>query len=351
MKVDASQLQAQLNRARQSGQLPACYVVSTDEALLSIESADAIRAAAQHSGITGRAVFTMERGTDLPGLIGAFSGGSLFGDRQLVEIRIPTGKLLKDAAAAILRICEWLKTGQSDAMALLTLPRMNATQLKSDWVKALMDCSVWVSASTIDSRSLPRWIEDRSAALGLRLEKGCSLWLAEHVEGNLIAARQELEKLVLLADGQAVNLALLQSSVANVARYNVFDLGLTLLTGKADALLRMLDGLQAEGEAPHLVLWAIAEEVRNLQTLRRHLNSGARLQDALQKARIWGPKADIIDKALTRLPADRLHALTARVAQADRAVKGLLREDPWHLLRALALDIAGLPSQHALETT
>lgn len=350
MKVDASQLPAQLKRAMQSGGLPACYTISTDEPLLSIESADAIRSAAKQSGVSGRDVFTMERGTDLASLSAAFSGGSLFGDRKLVEIRIPTGKLLKEAAATLVRICEWLSTGQCDAMALVLLPRMNGTQMKADWVKALMDTGVWVSAAAIDGRALPRWIEDRSSSLGLKLEKGCGQWLAEHVEGNLIAARQELEKLVLLAEGKPVSMALLQSSVANVARYNVFELGLALHAGRSDALLRMLDGLQAEGEAPHLVLWAIGEEVRNLQALRRLMASGLRLSEALQKARIWGPKADIIDKSLARLPDARLQALTLRVAEADRAIKGLLREDPWHLLRALALDIAGLPTPYALET-
>ncbi len=349
MKVDAAQLNAQLKRAQQSGQLPACYTISSDEPLLSIEAADAIRQAALQSGISAREVFTMERGTDLAALTGAFAGGSLFGDRTLVEIRIPTGKLAKDATVTLLRICDWLKTGQTDAMAMVMLPRLNAKSMQADWVQALMGAGVWVNAPVIEARGLPRWIEDRSASLGLRLEKGCAQWLADHVEGNLIAARQELEKLVLLADGQPVTLALAQSCVANVARYNVFDLGLAMLGGQTDAVLRMLDGLQAEGEAPTLVLWTISEEIRNLHNLQTQLNKGVRLSEALKLCRLWGPKADIIDKARARLSGDRLVNLTHRAAHADRAIKGLLREDAWHLLRALALDIAGLPAPNLLE--
>lgn len=327
MKVDAAQLNAQLKRALQGGQLPACYTVSSDEPLLSIESADAIRLAAAQTGVTAREVFTMERGTDLASLTNAFAGGSLFGDRTLVEIRIPTGKLAKDAITTFMRICEWLKTGQTDAMALVMLPRMNGKSMQSDWVQALVSVGVWVNAPVIESRALPRWIEDRAASLGLRLEKGCAQWLAEHVEGNLIAARQELEKLVLLADGQAVTLALLQSCVANVARYNVFDLGLAMLGGQSDTVMRMLDGLAAEGEAPTLVLWAITEEIRNLQNLQNHLNNGIRMQEALKLCRLWGPKADIIDRALARLPKERLRMLSHRAAQTDRVIKGLIRED------------------------
>lgn len=349
MKVEAAQLNAQLKRALQAGQFPACYTISSDEALLFIECSDAIRQAAQQSGITSREVFTMERGTDLAALTNAFAGGSLFGDRTLVEIRIPTGKLAKDAVATVMRICDWLKTGQTDAVALVVLPRMNAKAMQADWVQALMGCGVWVNAPVIEARNLPRWIEDRAASLGLRLEKGCAQWLAEHVEGNLIAARQELEKLVLLADAQTVTLDLLQSCVANVARYNVFDLGLAMLGGQTDVVMRMLDGLQAEGEAPTLVLWAISEEIRNLQSMQAHMNSGTRMQEALKLCRIWGPKADIIGKTLARLSQTRLNTLTHRAAQADRAIKGLIRDDIWHLLRALALDVAGLPTPHALD--
>lgn len=348
MKLDASQLPAQLKRAVQAGRLANCYVISSDEPLLAIEAADAVRQAAIQSGVTGRDVFTMERGTDLSSLTAAFSGGSLFGDRQLVEIRIPTGKLQKDAIPVILRICEWLQSGQSDTLALVTLPKLQAKAMKTDWVVALQAAGTWVSAPVVDARSLPRWIEDRACGLGLRIDKAGCIWLAEHVEGNLVAARQELEKLVLLSDGQPVTQALLQASVANVARYNVFDLGSTVLAGKPDPVLRMLDGLQSEGEAPTLVLWALAEEVRNLQTIRQAVDQGVRLPEALKLARIWDSKADIISRALARLPSAHMHALSMQVALTDRAIKGLVREDAWHMLRVLALTLAGLQAPQAI---
>lgn len=350
MKIDIHQLEAHLSRALQKGDLPVCYVISSDEPLLTIEASDAIRTAAFKSGVGSRSVYTVERGLDLQALRGAFSSASLFGDRTLVEIRIPSGKPLKDQIEALRQIGAWLIDRQTDAMALVTLPKLTGKALESDWVQSLARAGVLVQAPTIDARSLPGWIEDRLAAKGLSLEKGCAQWLADRVEGNLVAARQEIDKLVLLADGQRITMALLQSCVANVARYNVFDLGIELLNGKADHIVRMLDGLQAEGEAPTLVLWAIGEEIKNLQQVQQAVASGQALSAAIRQARIWNNKVDPTTQAMRRLSAQRLAHLTRQLAHADQVIKGLSREDPWHALRSLALDLAGHPTPPDLET-
>jgi DNA polymerase-3 subunit delta len=351
VKVDIHQLDAHLARALQAGQLAPCYVVMSDEPLLSIEASDAIRAAALKSGVSSREVFTLERGARLQELLSCFSSGSLFGDRVLAEIRIPGGKPAKDQIDALLQIATWLKSGQTDAMALVTLPKLTTKAMDAEWFTALTKAGSLINAPVVDAHSLPRWIEERLAAKGLSLQKGCSQWLAERVEGNLIAAKQEIDKLALLADGQSVSMELLQGSVANVARYNVFDLGLELLNGKAEHLIRMLDGLQAEGEAPTLVLWAIGEEIKNLQTIRQSMGKGQSASVAVKQLRVWGAKVDASAKAATRLSAQRLNSLSERLAHADKAVKGLVREDPWHVLRTLALDLAGHPTPSALETT
>lgn len=350
MKVEAHQLEQHLARALQGKGLAPCYVVMSDEPLLSLEASDAIRKAATESGCTTREVFSIEKGMDAGRLLGCFSSGSLFGDRTFVEMRIPSGKPQKEHIAALLQIAQWIKTAQCDAIALVTLPKLNSKAMEADWFSALSNAGVFINCPTVDARNLPKWIEDRLAAKGLKTEKNCPVWLAEHLEGNLMAAKQEIDKLALLCEGQVITLALLQASVANVARYNVFDLGVELLAGKTGHLLRMLDGLESEGEAPTLVLWALGEEIKTLFGIKRLAENGMALSAAIKQFRVWGAKADVIGKALNRHSLKQLEELVKQVALADKVAKGLVREDAWHVLKCLALSIAGLPAPLVLET-
>ncbi len=347
MKLEAHQLDAHLNAIIKSDgkTLPPCYLIVGDESLLCIESADAIRSAANNAGYTNREIFTLERGLN-PGLIlQAFASNSLFGDRSLIELRLPTTAPNKEFISILLQIAQWLSQEKTDAIAMISMPALSSKAKPAEWFSILEKTGILVNCPSITPKSLPRWIEQRAINKCLKLAPGAAQWLADHLEGNLLAAKQEIEKLALLySEQQTIDLSVLQASVSNMARYNVFNLGQEALSAKADYTLRMIKGLQAEGQAPTLVLWALAEEVRNLHTIRQLLDQGHSASSAIKETKVWGPKADILSRAVQRFSEKNLHSLLRLSAHADKAIKGLVHEDPWHILRILAMALAGVHS-------
>ena len=343
MQVRADQLAAHLAR-----ELRPLYTVWGDEPLLAQEACDAIRAAARAAGCSERQVHTVAGAHfDWSSLLGAAQALSLFADRQLVEIRIPSGKPGKEGSEALQRYCESATHGAGrDVITLVQLPRLDRMQQSSAWFTALDRAGVTVRVDPVERKDLPRWLAERLSAQGQRVAAGSDgqqalAFFADRVEGNLLAAHQEMQKLGLLYPRGELTLAQIEAAVLNVARYSVFQLGEAVLAGQTARALRMLDGLRAEGEAAVFVHWTLAEDIRGLKRVKDALGGGKPLPLALREARVWGAKERIFERAVTLLSEATLAHLLDAAQVCDGIVKGLKHPDwpldPWDALRRMVL--------------
>ncbi|MDE2393846.1 MAG: DNA polymerase III subunit delta [Burkholderiales bacterium] len=321
------------------------YTIHGDEPLLAQEAGDAIRAAARAAGYGERKVFTVGNAAhfDWDGFIGASQAMSLFAERQLIELRIPNGKPGKEGSPALQRYCETLC---DDVVTVIHLPKLDWQQAKSGWFMALDAAGVMLKVEPVERRELPAWIAKRLAAQGQRVADGeegqrTLAFFADRVEGNLLAAHQELQKLALLYPAGELSFDQIEAAVLDVARYDVFRLGEAVLAGQVARALRMLDGLRAEGEAPVLVHWTLAEDIRGLARARNALDAGKPLPLALREARVWGLKEKLFERALPQLEAHQIEQLVEAASVCDGLVKGLRHpdwpQDPWDGLRRLVL--------------
>ena len=339
MQVRADQLTQHLAKG-----LRPLYTVWGDEPLLAQEAGDAIRAAARAAGCTERQVHTVSGAHfDWSSLLGASQAMSLFADRQLIEIRIPGGKPGKDGSEALQRYCEHLG---DETVTLVQLPRLDRTQQGSGWFSALDGAGVTVRVDPVERKALPQWIAQRLAQQGQRVHGGDEgqrtlAFFADRVEGNLLAAHQEIQKLGLLYPAGELGFEQIESAVLNVARYDVFKLGEAVLAGQVARALRMLEGLQAEGEAAVLVHWTLAEDIRALKRVRDAMVGGKPLPMALRENRVWGVRERLFERAVPLLTDNGLAALLDAAQVCDGLVKGLRHPDwpldPWEALRRLVL--------------
>jgi DNA polymerase-3 subunit delta len=339
MQLRADQLPAALQRG-----LRALYVVHGDEPLLAQEAVDAIRAAARRAGHAERSVHTVAgQHFDWSGLLGETQALSLFADRRLIEVRIPSGKPGKDGSEALQRLAAQLP---DDTVIVVQLPRLDRTQQASAWFTALDGAGISVRVDPLERRALPQWIAQRLAAQGQQVEDGEAgqrtlAFFADRVEGNLLAAHQEISKLGLLHPPGVLTFEQVEAAVLNVARFDVFKLGEAVLAGQVARALRMLEGLQAEGEAAVLVHWTLAEDLRALARVRAALDGGRPLPMALREARVWGVKEKLFERLVPALDAERLAELVAAAHTCDGIVKGLRAPgwppEPWAALQRLAL--------------
>ena len=346
MQIYADRLAEHLQR-----ELRPVYTVWGDEPLLAQEAADAVRAAARAAGCSERQVHTVAGAHfDWSGLLGASQALSLFADRQLVEIRIPSGKPGKDGSEALQRYCEIaIEGGGRDVVTLVQLPRLDRSQQSSAWFAALDRAGITVRVDPVERKSLPAWIAQRLAAQGQHVSAGAEgqralAFFADRVEGNLLAAHQEIQKLALLYPAGEIGFEQIEGAVLNVARYDVFRLGEAVLAGHAARALRMLDGLRSEGEAAVLVHWTLAEDIRGLKRVKDALGAGKPLPLALREARVWGAKERVFERAVTLMSESTLAHLLDAAHVCDGLMKGIKHPDwpldPWEALKRLVLLLA-----------
>lgn len=326
------------------GGLRPLYTVHGDEPLLAQEAADQIRAAARAAGCSERQVFTVAGAHfDWSGVLGAAQSMGLFADRKLLEIRIPSGKPGKEGSTALQAYAEQIDDG---VVTLVHLPRLDRQQLQSAWFTALDRAGVTVRVEPVDRAALPRWIGQRLAAQGQSLGAGeagqrALAFFADRVEGNLLAAHQELQKLALLYPAGELSFEQIESAVLDVARYDVGQLTLAVLSGQAGRALRMLDGLQAEGESAVFVHMLLSGDLRALRAARAALDDGRPMPMALREARVWGDKERLFERLLPGLSVARLDRLVAAASTCDGLIKGLRHpdwpQDPWEGLQRLVL--------------
>jgi len=323
--------------ARLGKDLPPVVAIHGDEPLLATEAADAVRAAARKAGFDEREVYFAARGFDWSALRNAGATRSLFGGRKLVDLRIPSGKPGTEGAAALEA---WCADPNPDALLLVSMPGLDWKAQKAGWFAALERAGVMVEVQPVERARLPEWIGARLARNGQRAAREVLEFLADRVEGNLLAAHQEVQKLALLAPPGELAQDAVEDAVANVARFDASSAGLALLAGDLARYARVIDGLRGEGEATTFVLWVLAEEVRALLRVQEGLTAARPLEQLLKENRVWRRREAPFKAALRRVPRAALRRALSRCARIDQVIKGLARGEPWDEFLLLGLEFA-----------
>jgi len=333
MQLRAEELERHLARG-----LAPLYVIHGDEPLQSLEAADAIRAKARAEGYAEREVLAVERSFDWGLLAASGANLSLFSSKKLIELRIPGGKPGTEGAAAIAQYCA---APLADVLTIVTLPKLDRRTQDTAWFKALAKSGVLINTYQVERAQLPQWIAARLARQKQKAGRETLQFLADSVEGNLLAAHQEIQKLGLLFAPGELDFDAVCGAVLNVARYDAFKLNEAMLAGDQARLARMLDGLKSEGEAPPKILWVLAEEIRAVAKVQAGLAQGEDLQRLYSNNRVWGDARQRgVAGAARRMQAAALAQALRHAARIDRTIKGLARGDVWDELLQLCLRFA-----------
>jgi DNA polymerase-3 subunit delta len=333
MQVRLPQLATHLGKG-----LAPLYVVHGDEPLLAIEASDQIRAAARAAGFEEREVLVAEPGFKWDAFAAANRNLGLFGARKLVDLRLPSGKPGVDGA----RVLEDVAAHpHPDTLTLIALPRLDRAAQTSAWFSALERAGVVVAVQPLDRNELPRWLAARLARQNQRVPAATLQLLADTTEGNLLAARQEIEKLgLLLPEGELEHDAVVRA-VADVARFDVFQLSEAWLAGDAARSLRILAALEAEGEGVPLIIWQLGEDLHALASVLAASAEGTPLAAAVRAARAWGKRLAALERAARRVDAAAIPPLLTRLARLDALAKGIGYGNAWDELADIALALCG----------
>jgi DNA polymerase-3 subunit delta len=333
VKLAPERLEAQL-----AGGLSPIYLITGDDPLLTGEALDRVRARAREAGHTDRSVFEVDRYFDWAELAAAAGALSLFAERQLIELRLPTGKPGQAGAKALEA---YAADPPPDTLLLIAAGKIDQRALGSAWAAAIDRAGVIVQVWPIDRARLPNWIGQRLEAQGLRPRGGVTRLIAERVEGNLLAADQEIKKLALLLEPGPIDEDDVLRAVADSARYDVFQLVDAASAGDLGRAQRILDGLTAEGAAPTLILWALVRELRAVNLVAWQSAGGGSPDAAMRAAGVWPRRQPVVRKALARHTRTSLDDLLLEASRVERIVKGAARGSPLQALMALVARYAG----------
>jgi DNA polymerase III subunit delta len=337
MRLTADKLATQLERG-----LAPVYFITGDEPLLVQEAADAVRATAREQGYSEREILFVERGFDWGRLGASASTLSLFADRRVIELRMATAKPGTTGSKALVAYCERIP---EDTILLITAPKLEAKTRDSKWVKTLDQAGVMVPVWPVSRSQMPAWVEGRMRARELAPDDAAVRLIAERSEGNLLAAVQEIEKLLLTHGPGPVDEGRVREAVMDGARFDVFQLADAALAGDAARALRVLHGLHGEGVAPTLVNWALARDIRLLVKFAGTEASGGSLPAVMTEERVFESRRPLFKDALKRHRMRRLVGLLERAGKVDLCIKGRLDGDAWDRLAALAVAFAGVPGR------
>ncbi len=328
MKISGNHLSRHLNK-----DLAGAYLVSGDEPLLVMEAADSIREAAARHGFQHRDLNIVEQGFQWTELEAAAENLSLFASRRILELRLPTPKPGVLGGRSIRALAE---CSNPDRLLLVVTSKLGEA-VKSAWAKAIETNGVLVQVWPVERRHLVSWIQNRATRSKLELTSDAAEFLADKVEGNLLAADQELVKLALVRGEGKLNAEVMAKSVAMNARFDVFNLTDALIGGRARRAFEILDGLKAEGVAPVLISWALIRELTLLARIKITLRQGGDLVQILNKFKVWHRRQPIIKRALESYSEGSLTVLLYQAAEVDRVIKGVNKGRPWDALTQLVL--------------
>lgn len=332
MKIPANQLSAHLK----STLLP-CYLVSGDEPLLVQEATDAIRKRARGQGMESRELHVADARFDWNELRASAGNMSLFAERRIIELRLPTGKPGRQGGEAIAALAA---QAGPELMLIVSTPKLDKSGAASAWGKALDKQGGTIQVWPVGAAELPRWINDRMRRAGLVPDRDAIQLLADRVEGNLLAAQQEIDKLALSISDGKITAADVESSVADSSRFDVYKLVDAAMGGDAARAIRILAGVRSDGTDAVIVVWALSREIRTLALLADNVKGGVDLSSALQKAGVWRNRQNLVRACVGRHRGTDIHKLLQLARSADAAAKGQAGGDPWSLATDIVLGLA-----------
>lgn len=344
MRLYPNQIKAHLKQTLQP-----IYLLSAEEPLLAQECRDALIATAKQQGFADRELLHVESGFNWEHFYESTANLSLFGDRKIIDLRFPSPKVDAKAGKALLEFCE---DPNPDTLLIISLPKLESAAQRSKWFKALDKQGTWIPIKPLAGRFFIDWIEQRCRQQQLKCNHAVIKMIADRVEGNLLAAAQEIDKLQLLFahhDGPITEQHI-QTAVANSARYDIFKWIDTLLAGDTTKALVMLNGLKAEGSEPILMLWAFSRELRLITQLSELQQRGIPLNQAMQQHKVWSSRQALISRAVQRMAPKALYTLLQQAHQADLAIKGIRQESVWQLLNEMVIAFC-LPRQNPFATS
>jgi DNA polymerase-3 subunit delta len=329
MRLKAEQLGSTLKK-----NLSAIYFISGDEPLQLGEAADAIRLTAKTNGYSAREIHSVETGFVWNELTDSANSLSIFADKKLIDLRMKSAKPGIEGAKVLTHYCQNL---QEDTLLLITSPKLEKSALKSKWFQAIEEAGVTIQVWPLEGAGLIQWLQLRSKKRGLQIELDGIKALASRVEGNLLAAAQEIEKLYILHGTTQLSKKTVEDAVADNARFDVFKLTDSLLSGRANRAIKIINGLKAESSPAPVVLWAITREIRLLINIQTGINQGQNKETVFKNMRVWDKRKQLINAALSRMEMDSFrHALTLS-SKADRQIKGQETGDCWETLISICL--------------
>ncbi len=334
MQVKFEQLNGHLSKG-----LAPVYFITGDEPLLQQEATDLIRLAAKNQGYDEREIFHADKTFDWNTLMQSADALSLFAQLRIFDVKMPSAKPGQAGAKILKEYCERLP---EDTILIISAGKLEANSKNSAWVKALDKVGVVITLWPIDAQRLPGWIDQRMRERGMSAERDSVRLIADRVEGNLLAAAQEVDKLNLLFGEGQISADQINSAVADSARFDVFGLVDAALSGNVARVTRMMNGLKIEGIEPILVLWALSREIRSLASIAFELSSGQSLNNALSKARIWTNRKQIVSNAIKRNRPEKWQQLLAKCFEIDKSIKGMKIGKPWQELQELGVAMAGI---------
>jgi len=335
MKIKPEQLAGQLKKG-----LAPVYLITGDEPLISEESCDLLRKTLQKQGFSEREVMHVDASFNWEYLLECANALSLFAEKKVIELRLGSQKLNK-SASQILQ--QYLANPAPDNVIMMLADKLDGTVKKSAWFKAVEQAGVVVEIWPIDSTQLPQWLTGRAAKLGLTLAKDATQVLCDRVEGNLLAAKQELDKLSLLYPGQTLDAQTVVDAVSDSSRYDIYGLTDAAIQGQAARTQKILQVLRQEGTEAPVALWALSREIRTLLTIQQGLNAGVPYDTLCQRERIWGKRKQLMRKAAQRCQPQMLMSSLERCFHIDQMIKGARQGDLWLELSSICLNLAGKP--------
>ncbi len=332
MKIQANQLSSHLKKS-----LAPCYLVTGDEFLLVDEALDAIRETARGRGFVSRELHIATTGFDWNALTASTSNFSLFAEQRIIELRLPTGKPGKAGSAAIIALVE---QAGAELLFIVTGPKLDRSSSASKWAKTIDQKGVSLALWPIGVRELPGWIANRMRASGLQPDRDAVTLIADRVEGNLLAAQQEIEKLRLILGEGKVSAEAVNDAVANSSRYDVYKLTDAALAGDARRSVKILGGLRAEGVEPVIVMWALTRELRTLATLDDVIRQGGDLGGAMQRSGVWRDRQGLVRSCISRHQHGDFHRMLKASGRADAAAKGQRAGNPWQMATDVVVSLS-----------
>jgi DNA polymerase-3 subunit delta len=323
----------QLSAVLQKGLMPV-YFIAGDEPLQLGEMADAVRKAARKAGFENREILSAETGFEWNRLAFSADSFSIFGDKKIIDLRLPSGAPGTDGAKALIAYCERLP---EDTLLLITAGKMAGSALKTRWLEALDKAGVVIQVWPLEGQELIRWLQQRLQQRGLHAEADGLRILAARIEGNLLAAAQEIEKLYVLYGTGSLSSQQILDVVADSSRYDVFKLMDSVLSASVNRILKILSGLRAEGIAAPVVLWAVTREARTLIKIKLAISAGQNRELAFKNNQIWDKRKQLVGNALNRLNVSDLNNILVLSAKADRQIKGQQQGDAWETLLSVCL--------------